>query len=410
MATVQLLAPGVPTLGYGPSAGTLSVAFVNSSNAPNGETYTVKACTNSVMSSACVNTNTNVPSGGGTITGLTPGTLYYVVVIANASTGYFVSQASTVSPAVPPSFTATNQVKTPVISNTTAPSPSQVGAILVTFSEPSGGAPVSSYSQNLCTNAGMTQSCVTSAVTLPGGPVTGLTQGASYFITITANSVTTGVGSATSAVFGPVLATVQLTPPTNVIVGYGATAGSVSISAVGTSNGPANQTYTAEACQVSTMMGPTCVTNTGYVLGNDITGLAAPAGSAGVNYYVEITANASPGYLASPTSTQASGVDTGLIGAPANLTVTSPSNGTIKVTFSAPTGSAPAPTYTVLVCPNQNMTSANGSPCQTITTPSPGQFTFTGLTQHQKWYVQITADAPGGYVNNSVENNGTQVN
>lgn len=409
LATVQLLAPGVPTLGFGPSSGTLSVAFAGSSNAPNGQTYFVKACTNSAMGTGCVNSNTNVPSGGGTITGLTPGTLYYVVVIANGSTGYLVSPASTVTPGIPPSFTATNQVKAPIISNATAPSPTTAGAILVTFSEPTGGAPVSTYTENVCANAAMTQPCVTSTVTSPGGQVGGLTPGSSYYITITANSSTTGIASATSAVFGPVLATVQLTAPTNVTVGFGATAGSVSISATGTSNGPSNQTYTSEACQTSAMTGPTCVTNSGYVLGNDLTGLAAPAGSAGALYYVEITANASPGYLASTPSTQASHNDTGLIGSAGNFNATSPANGTIKVTFTAPTGTAPPPSsYTVEACTNQNMTGT----CVTHTGFVSGtQFTVTVPRRPTTYYVEITSIAPVGYVNSApVENNGTSVN
>ena len=58
---------------------------------------------------------------------------------------------------------------------------------------------------------------------------------------------------------------------------------------------------------------------------NDITGLSDSPGAAGTLYYVLITANASPGYLASTPSVQASHNDTGLIGAVTNINPTSPS-------------------------------------------------------------------------------------
>jgi type II secretory pathway pseudopilin PulG len=403
LATEQLPAPSVPTLGFGPASGTLAVTFAGSVGAPSGETYTVLACTNSAMSSGCVTSNSNVPTGGGTITGLTPGTLYYVVVTANATPGYLVSPPSTVAPAVPPSFTATNQVKAPVISNSTAPSPSQAGAILVTFSEPSGGAPVSSYTQNVCTDAAMTQNCVMSTVTLPGGQVGNLTPGTNYYLTITANSSTSGIASATSAVYGPVVATVQLTTPTNVTVGYGVTAGSVSVTA-GTSNGPSNQTYTAKGC-TNALMTLGCTTNATYTLGTDFVVATNPAtGAAGVVYYVQLTANASPGYLASTTSTQASHADTGIIGVAANFTVT-PGRGSIQITFTAPTGSAPPPSsYTAEVCTNSNFT---GCVTQTNFT-SGGQ--FTGLARHTTYYVELISVAPVGYVDSADKNGGTTTN
>ncbi len=45
LATTQLAAPANPTLGYGSTAGSINVVST-SSNAPGGQTYTVKACTN----------------------------------------------------------------------------------------------------------------------------------------------------------------------------------------------------------------------------------------------------------------------------------------------------------------------------------------------------------------------------
>lgn len=403
LATQKLSAPSVPTLGYGPTSGTLSVTFTGSLNAPGGETYTVLACTNSAMTTGCVTSNTTVPLGGGTITGLTPGTLYFVVVTANATTGYLVSPPSTIAPAIPPSFTATNQLKTPVISNSTAPSPSQAGAILVTFSEPTGGAPVSSYTQNVCTDAAMTQNCVTSTVTLPGGQLGNLNPGTNYYLTITANSSTSGIVSATSAVYGPVLATVQLTTPTNVTVNYGVTAGSVSISA-GSSGGPANQTYTAKGCPPV----GACTTNSNYTLGSDFVVATNPVpGAAGVTYVVQITANASPGYLASPTSNQVSHADTGIVGAANNFTVTAPGTGTIKIAFTAPTGTASGPvSYTAEVCTTPTFTPSS---C-TIQTNFVTGGQFTNLARHTTYYVELISIAPVGYVDNSDQNGGTRTN
>jgi hypothetical protein len=250
----------------------------------------------------------------------------------------------------------------------------------------------------------MSQNCVTSTVTVPGDQAGNLTPGTNYYITITANSSTTGISSATSAVYGPVLATVQLTTPT-ITVGYGVTAGSVSVTA-GSSGGPANQVYTAKGC-TNTAMTQGCTTNTAYTLGNDFTVNTNPAaGAAGVTYYVVITANSSPGYLASTTSAQASHADTGLMAAPV-FTATSPANGTVKVTINAPTGTAPAPSsYTVEACTNQNMSGT----CVTQTGFVSGSSITVPAPRRTTYYVEVTAIAPVGYVNNSSENNGTSVN
>ena len=50
----QLNAPSGVTLGYGSSAGSLTVTFTGSSNAPGGQLYTALACTNTGMTANCV--------------------------------------------------------------------------------------------------------------------------------------------------------------------------------------------------------------------------------------------------------------------------------------------------------------------------------------------------------------------
>jgi hypothetical protein len=144
-----------------------------------------------------------------------------------------------------------------------------------------------------------------------------------------------------------------------------------------------------------------CVTNGSYVLGTDLTGLNPVVGTAGSTYYAEITANASPGYLVSPTSVQASGVETSQIGAPSNLTVTSTTRGEAMVKFTGSTGTAPLG-YTVEACTNQQMTTG----CVTQTNyVSNAQ--LTGLTSRSSYWFQVTAIAPVGYANNSLETNGS---
>jgi hypothetical protein len=92
-ATTQLNAPtGVTLATSGTTA--LTVTFTASSNAASGQTYTAKACTNSGMTTGCVS---QTIASGGNVTGLAASTSYYVTVTANASSGYLVSPASSVT-------------------------------------------------------------------------------------------------------------------------------------------------------------------------------------------------------------------------------------------------------------------------------------------------------------------------
>ncbi len=331
MATVQLTAPpSGPTLGFGPSSGSVTVvSFQGSGNAPSGQTYTAKACTDGGMTVGC-QSNTNISSGG-TITGLTAGVTYNVEIIANASPGYLVSPPSPLS-----SQMATTAVKTPNI--TASPSLSQAGAITVTYVEPGGGSPVASYTVTVCTDVEMTMNCASTTQFTSGSQVSGLNAGTDYYVAVTAVSTTTGVASATSAVSPPTLATVQLTAPTNVVVGYGASAGSVTVAFTASSNAAPTQTYSEKICPNSGMTGCAAV-NPNFVSGSTITGLNYTPGSAGATYYVVITANGSSGYLVSPASTQGSGPDTSQVGTPGTPTAAAGSGkNSLVVTFSAPSG------------------------------------------------------------------------
>jgi hypothetical protein len=188
------------------------------------------------------------------------------------------------------------------------------------------------------------------------------------------------------------MATTQITQPTNVTLGYGTTSGSLTVTFTAPTNPATGQTYTALACQNSGMS-TSCVGPTAITSGGQITGLSATQGSAGVNYYVTVTATASTGYLASTSAVSSAHADTSQVNAPTGLT-TAPSTttaGAVTATFTASTGVAPA-SYTATACTASNMTGT----CFTQTSYTSGS-QFTGLTQGTNYYVQITAVGASGY-------------
>jgi predicted secreted protein len=387
LATVQLSVPSTPVLAYGASAGSITVTST-SSNAPVGQTYNVEACTNAGMTTGCVTNGTF--TSGGTLTGLaytvgSAGGTYYVEVTATASTGYLAS-----APSAQSSHADTSQVGVP--GTPTVASSGTAGNVIATFSAPSGTAPAS-YSVEACTNAGMSTGCVTQNGYTSGAQITGLTQGSSYYVQITANPPTGYVSNLSNVSASSALATTQLAVPSTPTLAYGASAGSINVTST-SSNAAVGQTYTVEAC-TNAAMSTGCVTNSTFTSGNDLTGLAYVVGSAGGTYYVEVTANASTGYLASTISGQASHADTSQIGVPGTPTVASSGTaGNIIATFSAPSGTAPA-SYSVQACTNAGMTSG----CVTQTGYTSGA-QITGLTPGSGYYVQITANPPAGYVSN----------
>ncbi|HEV3213450.1 MAG TPA: hypothetical protein VGZ03_08665 [Acidimicrobiales bacterium] len=391
LATIQLAAPTGVSLAYGTVAGSIAVTYTGSSNAPGGQTYTVKACTNAGMTTGCV-TNANLASGAN-LTGLAyaqgaSGTAYYVTVTANASSGYLVSAPS--STAGPQN--ATSQVGAPG-TPTVASSLTTAGAITATFTASAGVAPAS-YTATACTNAAMTTGCVTQASYASGTQLTGLTPGTSYYVTITAVPPA-GFVSATSAVSASSApATTQLAAPTGVSLAYGTVAGSIAVSYTGSSNAAGGQTYTVTAC-TNAGMTTGCVSNANLASGANLTGLAYVQGSAGTAYYVTVTANGSSGYLVSaPSSTAGPQNATSQVNAPGTPVTASSTTtaGAITATFSASTGVAPA-SYTATACTNAAMTAG----CVAQANYASGA-QLTGLVQGTSYYVTITAVPPAGYV------------
>jgi type II secretory pathway pseudopilin PulG len=400
MATVQLVAPGGVSATAGTVAGSLLVSFTPPSVIAPNQTYTVNACTNSNMSSGCV-TNTNYTQGSN-LTGLnyTAGgatSYYYVDVLANASAGYLVSPPS--KPAVQ-SSAVESAVKTPT-GFSAVPSASQVGSITAAFTEPTGGTAPSSFTATVCTNSAMTAGCITVPNYTSNSQISGLTPGSSYYVTITAVSSASGYASATTAVSPATTATAQLVTPTGLNANYGTAAGTITLSFTPSVVVAPGQTYTVEACTDSGMTAG-CVTNANYVAGSNLTGLAYAVGSPGTNYYVTVTANASSGYLVSPTSSPVSQVDTSQLAAPTAVTVGyGTSAGSILVAFTPPTTVAAGQSYTLEACTNSQM-KANCITDPNFTSGSnETNLSFTQGSAGTTYYVEVSANASAAYVASS---------
>ena len=93
-ATTTLSAPAISSTSS-PATGTAVINFTGSSNAPSGQTYSAKLCTDTTMSSGCVNVSSY--SSGANILGLNSATIYYATITANADSGYLASTSSTKS-------------------------------------------------------------------------------------------------------------------------------------------------------------------------------------------------------------------------------------------------------------------------------------------------------------------------
>jgi type II secretory pathway pseudopilin PulG len=391
LATSQLVAPGTPSLTPGPVAGSLTVNFAGS---PNAQSYTAEACpTTNFTSPSCI-TNTNFAPGG-SFTGLsyTPGgagATYYVEVSANAAPGYL---ASLPSPAVksPPVESA---VKTPTGLSATS-SASQVGAIFASFAEPSGGVAPSSFTATVCPTAAVTSACLTVTNYSSGAQLTNLTPGSSYYVQMTAVSSTAGYASATTAfTTTPAVASVQLVSPANVTLGYGTTAGAMTVSFTASPQAPTGQIYGVQACTNGNCTN-FAITSTSATLG-----LAVPTpGQVGASYNVQVTANGSTGYFVSAPSTQVSGPVESQVAAPGTPTV---ATGTVKqaiavTKFTASTGTPPTG-YTAVACTVDNQGTLSGCNAPQAIAATGGE--ITGLTSGARYYIQITADGPTGYLNN----------
>ena len=388
-ASVQLNAPGTPTLAFGMVPGSIEVSFATPTPVAVGQTYTAKACTNSGMSTGCV---TGTVQSGGNLTGLSytagsPGATYFVTVTAAGSPGWLASPSSGV--AGPQA--AVSQVNPPTGLSSTS-SATTPGAVTVTFTASAGPQAPASYTAMLCTNAAMTTGCTTVPVTPGTNQVTGLAQGTTYFVQVTANAPSAAYLPAATPVAPGVPATTQLTPPTGLSLGYGTVAGSINASFTAPAGAAPGQTYTATACTNSAMT-TGCVTNGSFTSGGNLTGLAFTQGAPGTTYWMTVASNPSAGYFGSPPTAAVSQADTSRLNAPGTPTAATSTTvpGAIIVTFSTPGGTAPA-SFTATACTNSSMTTG----CQTSSISSGG--TFSGLAQGASYWVTVTANPPVGFV------------
>jgi type II secretory pathway pseudopilin PulG len=380
-ATSQVNAPtGVTVTPSTTTAGAIVIAF----SAPSGTTpssYTATVCTTSAM--GCGTTDT-VSASGTQITGLTAGTMYYVTVTSNPPTGY-VSATST--PAA--SGAATRQLAAPT--GVTLSAGSTGGSLTVTFTAPNPAASGQTYTATVCTTSAM--GCgVTSAVT-SGGQITGLTPGTKYYVTVTADASPGYLVSPASIVSAGLAATIQLVAPTGVTLSYGTAAGSIGVSFTGSLGAPGGQTYTATVCTTSAMG---CgVTYPVVASGTQITGLAYTQGNAGTSYYVTVTANASTGYLAATTAYAGPQNATSQLSAPTAIVSSSTTTaGQIVLALTAPSAQAPS-SYTGQVC------TSPGGVCSASQSFTTGTTPISGLTAGQSYAVNITANAPAGFLSSS---------
>jgi hypothetical protein len=244
----------------------------------------------------------------------------------------------------------------------------------------------------------MSVSCVTVPNYSSGSQIGGLTPGTGYYVQISAVSSTVGYASATTTVSGPIIATAQLATPTHVSTGYGSVPGAISVSFTPPLIEAATQTFTVEAC-TNAAMKTGCFTNSNYTSGTDFTVATPPVGMTGTNYFVEVTANGSSGYLVSPPSAPVSQAALSQIGVPGTPTVSTSTTttGAIVATF-APPSTGPTPSsYTATACTGQMVTSS----CVSVANYISGVTQLKGLQSGTRYYVEIVAVGPTGFANNS---------
>jgi hypothetical protein len=316
------------------------------------------------------------------ISGLTPGSNYYVTITAVSTTSGYASATTGVSPAT----LATVQLVAPT--GLSANYGTAAGTITLSFTPPVTAAPGQTYTAMACTDSGMTQGCVTNANYVAGSNLSGLaatvgSPGTNYFVTVTANPSS-----------GYLVSPVQLAAPTAVAVGYGTTAGSISVTFTPPTTVAAGQTFTLKAC-TNPGMSAGCVTNANFTSGSSVTNLPFTAGTVGTTYYVQLTSTASAGYVASAASTAVNHAEMSQIGQPSTPMVsTGNATGNIVATFNTP-GTAPS-SYSAMACTDPQMSLG----CVTKAGYTSGA-QFNGLVSGTAYYVQITAIAPAGYVNNT---------
>ncbi|MGD0055267.1 MAG: type II secretion system protein [Acidimicrobiales bacterium] len=292
------------------------------------------------------------------------------------------------------SFYVIGQLANPVVTAAT-PSVFTPNALTITFTAPSNAPGGQLYSVEACTNFAMSAGCVSQSSITSGSDITSLAGGTAYYVQVTALA-DSGFLASTSAVFGPSSVTGgQLNAPSNVTVGYGAAAGSFTVSFTAPSNAQSGQTYTATYCTTSNGTGcPTASITSGGTIGS----LAFTVGNVGTTYYVKVVANADNGFTASNSSAQAVGNETSQVKAPTAVSLSSGSGGTgrIKVTYTASGGTGVA-SYSLLY--------GKTLPLSSFGTTYPGNYVsdtvITGLTHAVTYYAVLTAVPQTGYVSNA---------
>jgi type II secretory pathway pseudopilin PulG len=371
-------------------SGGLVISFTGSLNAPPTTStftqyYSVKACTNRAMTFGCTPLSTNFESGM-ELTGVVPGTTYWVTVFANASPGYLASQ-----PSAPVSGVSSGTVSNPAVTSV-SPSQSTAGALDVVFTplSPNGEPIGETYTVSGCTDSAMTKNCSSQAIAKGGGALTGLTP-AAYYVTVSADPNGNYTGT-TSLIFSPpVKATVQLGAPSGVTaVGSSTQVGAIVVSFTAPSNAPSGQTYLLTVCS-NQGMSLSCQSEAAVPSGSVVANLTA-----GSRYWATVTAVLSTGYLAATSAAAGPAVAAIPLAAPTNVSVKPGSTGDVIVTFTLSNNAAQGQTYTLVACQNSSM-KAN---CTTISSYSPGS-NVGSWPSGKTIFVTVTANASPGYVASS---------
>jgi hypothetical protein len=232
------------------------------------------------------------------------------------------------------------------------------------------------------------------------GQLTGLaftagSPGTAYNVTVSADASTGYLASAPSAAVAAHNDTSAFAAPTVTSLGYGTSAGSLTVNFTATTPVVGSQAYTAVACDTTTHV---CTSSLPITSGAQLTGLAYTTGSPGDPYTVTVVASANPtaGYVASaPSAAVAAHNDTSALSPVSNLLATTSNNLTsnpavyaISISFTPPSnGPAPA-SYIAKACVNSNFTNCVSTTTFSAGTPSTGQ--ITGLSSTVNYYVQFT--------------------
>ena len=385
---------GPPTGVSATSSPTVNGAIVvnftppSSPSPPVGQTYTAIACSNYAMTAGCESDPSY--TSGSTFSGLTPGAEYWVEVTANGSPGYLGATSSVFPSSANPStpLYAQGNSDAPTVTGV-SPSTTTVGALVVTYNTSSVAPSGTTYFAKACTDQAMTANCVTTGTFTSGGEVTGLTPGTAYYVTVTANASGTYPVSP-SVVFPAANATVQLTAP-QITSATSTPTGALSVTYTGSSNAPTTgQTYTETQCTDSGMS-QNCSSESG---GSQVNGLTV-----GTNYWVQIVANASSGYLSAPSATSGPIEITVQLDDPTIGSVGQGSHsGSVKVKFTGSANATPTTSYTCTVYLDNG-----GSVGAEVTqlagcTPGNSGNTISGLASGTTVFVKVTASDSNGYL------------